>query len=80
MFGSKGSASMHTCMCVYVHMINVYMKFIILSPCLLGMLWEITDADIDKMTTNFMSNWIPSSSEKSWAEVDVDSWSSGTLS
>ncbi|XP_011692442.1 PREDICTED: separin isoform X3 [Wasmannia auropunctata] len=49
------------------------------SPCLLGMLWEITDADIDKMTTNFMSNWIPSSSEKSWAEVDVDSWSSGTL-
>ncbi|XP_025996692.1 separin isoform X2 [Solenopsis invicta] len=49
------------------------------SPCLLGMLWTVTDADIDKMTANFMSNWIPSSSEKSWAEVDVDSWSSGTL-
>ncbi|KYN05936.1 PREDICTED: separin [Cyphomyrmex costatus] len=49
------------------------------SPCLLGMLWEITDADIDKMTANFMSNWIPSSVEKSWAEVDKDSWISGTL-
>ncbi|KAL6266836.1 hypothetical protein P5V15_003665 [Pogonomyrmex californicus] len=47
------------------------------SPCLLGMLWEVTDVDIDKMTTNFMSNWIPSSSKKSWAEVDIDSWSSG---
>lgn len=44
------------------------------------MLWEVTDADIDKMTANFISNWIPSSSEKSWAEVDIDSWNSGTLS
>ncbi|KMQ88430.1 separin [Lasius niger] len=49
------------------------------SPCLLGMLWEVTDADIDKMTAYFMSNWIPSSSERSWTEVDIDSWSSGTL-
>lgn len=44
------------------------------------MLWEVTDADIDKMTAYFMSNWIPSSSERSWTEVDIDSWSSGTLS
>ncbi|XP_020292023.1 separin isoform X2 [Pseudomyrmex gracilis] len=49
------------------------------SPCLLGMLWEVTDADIDKMTANFISSWIPSSSEKSWAEVDLNSWLSGTL-
>ncbi|KAG5330739.1 ESPL1 protein, partial [Acromyrmex charruanus] len=49
------------------------------SPCLLGMLWEVTDADIDKMTANFMSNWIPSSSEKSWTEIDKDKWISGTL-
>ncbi|KYN09010.1 PREDICTED: separin [Trachymyrmex cornetzi] len=49
------------------------------SPCLLGMLWEVTDADIDKMTANFISNWIPSSSEKSWTEVDKDKWISGTL-
>ncbi|XP_011867802.1 PREDICTED: separin [Vollenhovia emeryi] len=49
------------------------------SPCLLGMLWEVTDVDIDKMTTNFLSNWIPSFSEKSWAEIDMDSWCHGVL-
>ncbi|RLU20460.1 hypothetical protein DMN91_007070 [Ooceraea biroi] len=49
------------------------------SPCLLGMLWEVTDADIDTMTANFMSNWIPSTAERSWTEVDIASWSSGTL-
>ncbi|XP_076290661.1 extra spindle pole bodies like 1, separase isoform X2 [Lasioglossum baleicum] len=49
------------------------------SPCVLGMLWEITDADIDKMTTNFISNWIPSSSNRSWADVDVNTWCAGTL-
>jgi len=52
----------------------------ICSPSLLGMLWEVTDADIDKMTANFMSNWIPSTSERPWTEVDINSWSSGTLS
>lgn len=44
------------------------------------MLWEVTDTDIDKMTAQFMSNWIPSSSERPWTEVDIESWSSGTLS
>lgn len=43
------------------------------------MLWEVTDVDIDKMTAHFISNWIPSSSEKSWAEVDIDSWIGGIL-
>jgi len=52
----------------------------IYSPSLLGMLWEVTDADIDKMTASFMSNWIPSTSERPWTEVDINSWSSGTLS
>lgn len=61
-----------TNICVYVNLIS--------SPCLLGMLWEVTDADIDKMTTDFMSNWIPSTSEKSWTEVNVKSWLSGSLS
>ncbi|KAL6436522.1 hypothetical protein ACFW04_004774 [Cataglyphis niger] len=49
------------------------------SPCLLGMLWEVTDFDIDKMTAHFMSNWVPSISERSWADVDIDNWNSGTL-
>jgi len=59
---------------------NVKSHIYICSPSLLGMLWEVTDADIDKMTANFMSNWIPSTSERPWTEVDINSWSSGTLS
>ncbi|XP_032679875.1 separin isoform X2 [Odontomachus brunneus] len=49
------------------------------SPCLLGMLWEVTDFDIDKMTADFMSNWVPSTSDKTWAEVDTNSWAHGSL-
>ncbi|XP_014476012.1 PREDICTED: separin [Dinoponera quadriceps] len=49
------------------------------SPCLLGTLWEVTDVDIDKMTANFISSWIPSTSKKSWAEVDVNSWTYGSM-
>ena len=47
------------------------------SPCVLGMLWEVTDGDIDKMTTNFISNWIPSSSGKRWTDVDINKWCAG---
>ncbi|XP_031835603.1 extra spindle pole bodies like 1, separase isoform X2 [Nomia melanderi] len=49
------------------------------SPCILGMLWEVTDADIDKMTTNFISSWIPSPLNRSWADVDFNTWCEGTL-
>ncbi|XP_076670629.1 extra spindle pole bodies like 1, separase [Andrena cerasifolii] len=48
------------------------------SPCVLGMLWEVTDGDIDKMTTNFISNWIPSSSDKRWTDVDINKWCAGS--
>ncbi|XP_076168881.1 extra spindle pole bodies like 1, separase isoform X2 [Ptiloglossa arizonensis] len=49
------------------------------SPCVLGMLWEVTDADIDKMTTNFISNWIPSPMNRPWTDVDINMWCAGTL-
>ncbi|KAK2582701.1 hypothetical protein KPH14_004975 [Odynerus spinipes] len=49
------------------------------SPCILGMQWEVTDSDIDKMTTNFISTWIPSSTERSWSRVDIDAWCHGNL-
>nr|XP_034193112.1 separin [Osmia lignaria] len=49
------------------------------SPCVLGMLWEVTDADIDKMTTNFISNWIPSPLNRPWTDVDINMWCAGTL-
>lgn len=49
------------------------------SPCVLGMLWEVTDADIDKMTANFISSWIPSSCSRPWSEVNLSAWCCGTL-
>ncbi|XP_076756318.1 extra spindle pole bodies like 1, separase [Xylocopa sonorina] len=49
------------------------------SPAVLGMLWEVTDADTDKMTTNFISNWIPSPLNRPWTDVDINMWCSGTL-
>ncbi|XP_076242882.1 extra spindle pole bodies like 1, separase isoform X2 [Calliopsis andreniformis] len=49
------------------------------SPSVLGMLWEVTDADIDKMTTNFISNWIPSPLNRPWTDVDINTWCAGSL-
>ncbi|KAG8036480.1 hypothetical protein G9C98_003802 [Cotesia typhae] len=49
------------------------------SPCILGMLWEVTDVDIDKMTANFISNWVPSSAPRPWTHVNLDKWVSGVL-
>ncbi|KAI4480693.1 hypothetical protein M0802_014165 [Mischocyttarus mexicanus] len=50
------------------------------SPCVLGMQWEITDSDIDKMTASFISTWIPSSPGRSWSHVDTDAWCKGNFS
>lgn len=47
------------------------------SPCVLGMLWEVTDGDTDKMTASFISNWIPSVAPRPWVDVDIDQWVSG---
>ncbi|KAI4482686.1 hypothetical protein M0804_008539 [Polistes exclamans] len=49
------------------------------SPCVLGMQWEITDSDIDKMTASFISTWIPSSPGRSWSHVDIDAWCKGNF-
>ncbi|KAF7393198.1 hypothetical protein HZH66_009031 [Vespula vulgaris] len=49
------------------------------SPCVLGMQWEVTDSDIDKMTASFISTWIPSSAERSWSHVDIDAWCQGNF-
>ncbi|KAK0182022.1 hypothetical protein PV327_000194 [Microctonus hyperodae] len=47
------------------------------SPNVLGMLWEVTDVDTDKMTTTFISNWIPSKASRPWHDIDLDQWSNG---
>ncbi|XP_058802521.1 separin [Phymastichus coffea] len=49
------------------------------SPCILGMLWEVTDGDIDRMTANFLSKWIPSSAKRSWSDVNLSLWNQGKL-
>lgn len=51
----------------------------IFSPCNLGMLWEITDGDCDKLTARFMSEWIPSEKKEPWSSVDLTKWESGNL-
>lgn len=43
------------------------------------MLWEVTDGDIDKMTTEFMSKWIMSTAKRAWSDVDQSSWFSGVI-
>ncbi|XP_057339275.1 separin [Microplitis mediator] len=49
------------------------------SPCILGMLWEVTDGDTDKMTASFISNWIPSTAPRPWSHVDTERWNNGEL-
>ncbi|XP_046741306.1 separin isoform X2 [Diprion similis] len=49
------------------------------SPCILGMLWEVTDFDVDRLTANFIGNWIPSPAPRPWSEVKINEWSNGIL-
>jgi hypothetical protein len=54
-------------------------QFFFFSPCILGMLWEVTDGDIDKMTAEFISNWISSTAKRSWADVNQALWHQGII-
>ncbi|XP_014216044.1 separin [Copidosoma floridanum] len=56
-----------------------YQYLMACSPCILGMLWEVTDGDIDRMTAEFMSKWIPSKVKKPWSDVDKVSWNRGLI-
>ncbi|KAJ8912438.1 hypothetical protein NQ315_006105 [Exocentrus adspersus] len=44
-------------------------------PCMVGMLWEVTDLDTDVLTTEFMGQWIPSKAPIKWKYVDKTEWS-----
>ncbi|XP_033208353.1 separin [Belonocnema kinseyi] len=50
------------------------------SPSTLGMLWEVTDGDCDKLTATFMSNWIPSENKGSAQNINFAEWDKGILS
>ena len=43
------------------------------------MLWEVTDADIDLMTTDFIRRWIPSSTNKLWGTINEKAWHRGEI-
>ncbi|VEN42981.1 unnamed protein product [Callosobruchus maculatus] len=43
-------------------------------PSVVGMLWEVTDIETDVLTTNFLSNWIPSEAPVHWKYVEKSNW------
>nr|CAH7756667.1 unnamed protein product [Callosobruchus chinensis] len=43
-------------------------------PSVVGMLWEVTDIETDVLTTNFLSNWIPSEAPIHWKYVEKSNW------
>lgn len=47
------------------------------SPCIVGMLWTVTDTDTDLVTTEFLSQWIPSVAPTHWKYIDKMQWNSG---
>lgn len=49
------------------------------SPCVVGMLWEVTDYDTDIMSTDLISKWIPSNSEIHWNQIDKMKWNKGLV-
>lgn len=41
---------------------------------MLGMLWEVTDRDTDILTTEFLSNWLPTAAPIHWRFMDLTAW------
>lgn len=50
------------------------------SPCVLGMLWPVTDLHTDLFTAELLSSWIPSEASIPWSEVDKSNWILGSAS
>lgn len=38
------------------------------------MLWEVTDTDTDLVTTEFLSQWLPSKASVHWKNIDKKQW------
>lgn len=55
-----------------------YVYLIACSPCVVGMLWTVTDFDTDAVTTEFLSQWIRSSkAAHHWKYVNKGQWQAG---
>ncbi|XP_023026934.2 extra spindle pole bodies like 1, separase [Leptinotarsa decemlineata] len=53
---------------------HYHMYLIARCPCVVGMLWEVTDIDTDTLTSDFLSHWIPSEAPIHWKYVDKTKW------
>lgn len=49
------------------------------SPCVVGMLWEVTDFDTDQLSTGILSRWISSEANFHWKYIDTVKWVKGTI-
>lgn len=49
------------------------------SPCIVGMLWTVTDLDTDTVTTEFLSQWIKSKGQWPWKTVNKTQWHTGEV-
>ncbi|KAF5304771.1 hypothetical protein FQA39_LY09548 [Lamprigera yunnana] len=61
-----------------VEMFGSYQMYLVAcSPCVVGTLWAVTDIDTDLVTTEFLSQWIPSDSSTHWSLIDKKKWETG---
>lgn len=49
------------------------------SPMAVGMLWEVTDMEVDKVVSKLLALYIPSKAPVSWDSVGKSQWSNGVL-
>ncbi|XP_028026735.1 separin [Bombyx mandarina] len=49
------------------------------SPMVVGMLWEVTDLEVDKVVTTMMSLYVPSRQALPWSAVGKTKWSQGII-
>ncbi|XP_030756726.1 separin [Sitophilus oryzae] len=56
---------------------SYHMYLISRCPCVVGMLWEVTDVDTDVLTVEFISSWVPSKAPIHWANLNKTNWTKG---
>lgn len=65
---------------IYMHPAHfdwVIILLICFSPCVVGMLWEVTDRDTDLFTTELLSQWLPSQAPRHWKYINKVGWNLG---
>lgn len=49
------------------------------SPSVIGMLWEVTDVEVDKVTSMLVSLFVPSNAPEPWGKLNKSQWTKGIL-